>query len=75
MKIYITRKMPDPRDGGYEAALAEQIEHYVGMSKGRAFVLFTSYKAMTNLASLLRSASTTSTTSCSCRARACPGIG
>jgi len=54
MKIYITRKMPDPRDGGYEAALAEQIEHYVGMSKGRAFVLFTSYKAMTNLASQLR---------------------
>ena len=54
MKLYITRKMPDPRDSGYEAALGEQIEHYVGMSKGRAFVLFTSYKAMTNLASALR---------------------
>jgi len=54
MKLYITRKMPDPRDSSYEAALAEQIEHFVGMSKGRAFVLFTSYKAMTNLASALR---------------------
>jgi ATP-dependent DNA helicase DinG len=54
MKIYITRKMPDPRDAGHEAALAEQIEHYVGMSKGRAFVLFTSYKTMSNLASALR---------------------
>ncbi len=54
MKLYITRKMPDPRDAGYEAALGEQIEHYVGMSKGRAFVLFTSYKAMSNLASALR---------------------
>jgi ATP-dependent DNA helicase DinG len=54
MKIYITRKMPDPRDAGYEAALAEQIEHYVGMTKGRAFVLFTSYKMMSALASALR---------------------
>jgi ATP-dependent DNA helicase DinG len=54
MKLYITRKMPDPRDSSYEAALAEHIEHFVGMTKGRAFVLFTSYKAMTNLASLLR---------------------
>ena len=54
MKIYITRKMPDPRDAAHEAALAEQIEHYVGMSKGRAFVLFTSYKTMSNLASALR---------------------
>jgi ATP-dependent DNA helicase DinG len=54
MKIYITRKIPDPRDAGYEAALGEQIVHYIGMSKGRAFVLFTSYRAMTNLASALR---------------------
>jgi ATP-dependent DNA helicase DinG len=54
MKLYITRKMPDPRDSGYEAALAQQIEHFVSMTKGRAFVLFTSYKAMTNLASALR---------------------
>jgi ATP-dependent DNA helicase DinG len=54
MRIYITRKMPDPRDTSYEAALAEQIEHFVGLSKGRAFVLFTSYKAMSNLASTMR---------------------
>ena len=54
MKLFITRKMPDPRDASYEAALATQIEHFVGMTKGRAFVLFTSYKAMTNLASAMR---------------------
>jgi ATP-dependent DNA helicase DinG len=54
MKIFITRKMPDPRDVGHEAALAGQIEHFVGLSKGRAFVLFTSYKTMTNLASAMR---------------------
>jgi ATP-dependent DNA helicase DinG len=54
MKLYITRKMPDPRDAGYAAALATQVEHFIGMTKGRAFVLFTSYKTMSELASELR---------------------
>ena len=54
MKLYLVRKMPDPRDAGYEAALAEQIEHYVQATKGRAFVLFTSYKLMSAMASALR---------------------
>jgi ATP-dependent DNA helicase DinG len=54
MRLYITRKMPDPRDAGYEAALAERIEHFVQMTKGRAFVLFTSYKTMSALASAMR---------------------
>lgn len=54
MRLYITRKMPDPRDAGYEAALAGQIEHFVQMTKGRAFVLFTSYKTMSALASAMR---------------------
>ncbi|MHA3773606.1 ATP-dependent DNA helicase [Verrucomicrobiota bacterium sgz303538] len=54
MKLFITRKMPDPRDSGYIAALAKQIEHYVGMTKGRAFVLFTAYKTMQELASQMR---------------------
>jgi ATP-dependent DNA helicase DinG len=54
MQLYVTRKMPDPRDDGYESALAEWIEHFVQKSKGRAFVLFTSYKAMSALASAMR---------------------
>ena len=54
MKLYITRKMPDPRDGSYEEALAAQVEHFVGLSRGRAFVLFTSYKAMQALAERMR---------------------
>lgn len=54
MRLYITRKMPDPRDGAYEAALAERIVHFVELTKGRAFVLFTSYKTMAALASELR---------------------
>jgi ATP-dependent DNA helicase DinG len=54
MRLYITRKMPDPRDAGYEAALAEQIEHFIQKTSGRAFVLFTSYKMMSALASSMR---------------------
>ncbi len=54
MRLFVVKKMPDPRDAGYDAALAEQIVHFVGLTKGRAFVLFTSYKTMTALASELR---------------------
>ncbi len=54
MRLYITRKMPDPRDAGYESALAERIEHFIEESKGRAFVLFTSYRAMSALATAMR---------------------
>ncbi|HZJ17059.1 MAG TPA: helicase C-terminal domain-containing protein [Chthoniobacteraceae bacterium] len=54
MRLFITKKMPDPRDAAYEGALAEQIEHFVEQTKGRAFVLFTSHKSMQNLASAMR---------------------
>ena len=54
MRLYITRKMPDPRESGYEAALAEKIEQFVQMTNGRAFVLFTSYKTLQALASAMR---------------------
>ncbi|MGC3992356.1 MAG: ATP-dependent DNA helicase [Chthoniobacteraceae bacterium] len=50
MKLYIPRKMPDPRDESYEESLAHWIEHFVGQTEGRAFVLFTSYRTMTSLA-------------------------
>ena len=54
MRLYVVKKMPDPRDPPYEQALAEQIEHFVQMTKGRAFVLFTSYRVMSALASAMR---------------------
>ncbi len=54
MRLYVTKKMPDPRDASYEQALAEKIEHFTAMTHGRAFVLFTSYKTMQNVASLCR---------------------
>jgi len=53
MRLYVTRKMPDPRDAGYEEALAAQVEKFVEMSQGRAFVLFTSYKTMQAMAERL----------------------
>jgi ATP-dependent DNA helicase DinG len=46
MRIFIVRKMPDPRDAGYEEALEHWIAHFVEQTDGRAFVLFTSYRGM-----------------------------
>ncbi|XHR30295.1 MAG: ATP-dependent DNA helicase [Chthoniobacteraceae bacterium] len=53
MRLYVTRKMPDPRDASYEEALAGQVQHFVEMTNGRAFVLFTSYKTMQSMAERL----------------------
>src|SRR5881394_2773531 len=50
MKIFIVRKMPDPRDAGYEEALEHWIAHFVEETEGRAFVLFTSYRGMQQVA-------------------------
>ncbi|HEX4085634.1 MAG TPA: helicase C-terminal domain-containing protein [Chthoniobacteraceae bacterium] len=53
MKLYITRKMPDPRDAAFEGELAGRIEKFVEMSQGRAFVLFTSHRTLQSLAEKL----------------------
>ena len=50
MKIFIVRQMPDPRDNGYEEALEHWIAHFVEETDGRAFVLFTSYRGMQQVA-------------------------
>src|SRR5213082_2927649 len=50
MKMFVVRKMPDPRDTGYAKALAHWVAHFVTETKGRAFVLFTSYRVMQQLA-------------------------
>jgi ATP-dependent DNA helicase DinG len=54
MKIFIVQKMPDPRGTGYEEALVEWIEHFTKESAGRAFVLFTSYRGMQQVAGLMQ---------------------
>src|SRR5450432_583486 len=51
MKLFVVRKMPDPREAGYSEALAKWIAHFVEDTEGRAFVLFTSYRSMQQLAS------------------------
>ncbi len=55
MKLYLTPTMPEsPRAPGYEDALAKWIEHFVGESQGRAFVLFTNYRLMAAMAQRTR---------------------
>ena len=54
MKMFIVQKMPDPRDSGYEEALVEWIEHFTKETAGRAFVLFTSYRGMQQVARLMQ---------------------
>jgi ATP-dependent DNA helicase DinG len=50
MKLLVVKKMPDPRDAGYNEALAQWVGHFVEKTDGRAFVLFTSYRVMQQLA-------------------------
>ena len=50
MKLFVVRKMPDPRDAAYSGALAEWVARFVEDTDGRAFVLFTSYRSMQQLA-------------------------
>ncbi len=50
MKLFVVQKMPDPRADGYIAALAHWVAHFVEETDGRAFVLFTSYRGMQQLA-------------------------
>ena len=50
MKLFTVKKMPDPREHGYADALVHWVEHFVKMTQGKAFVLFTSYKLMQEVA-------------------------
>ena len=55
MKLYVVRRMPDPRAADYNEALAEWVARFVEETEGRAFVLFTSYRAMQQLAGEMES--------------------
>src|SRR5438067_3363979 len=46
MRIFIVKKMPDPREAGYGEALEHWIAHFVEKTDGRAFVLFTNHRGM-----------------------------
>ena len=46
MRLYVVGKMPDPRDAGYRDALIHWVEHFIRLTYGKAFVLFTNFKLM-----------------------------
>src|ERR1041385_8386860 len=46
MKLFVVQKMPDPRNADYHKELERWIAHFVEKTDGRAFVLFTSYRAL-----------------------------
>jgi ATP-dependent DNA helicase DinG len=54
MKLFVAKKMPDPRDAGYRDALIHWIEHFVTMTHGKAFVLFTNFKTMLEVGELMQ---------------------
>src|SRR5881296_191214 len=54
MKMFIVQKMPDPRDAGYQKELEHWIAHFVEKTDGRAFVLFTSYRDMQQVAAQMQ---------------------
>jgi ATP-dependent DNA helicase DinG len=54
MKLFTVKKMPDPREHGYAEALEHWIGHFVKQTHGKAFVLFTSYKLMQEVADRMR---------------------
>ena len=53
MKLYVANKMPDPREAGYRDALMHWIEHFVRLTHGKAFVLFTNTRLMQEVAELM----------------------
>ncbi|MBL9118273.1 MAG: DEAD/DEAH box helicase [Verrucomicrobiaceae bacterium] len=50
MRLYLAKTMPEPTHKDYQATLARWIIHFLDLSKGRAFVLFTSYGSMKAMA-------------------------
>jgi ATP-dependent DNA helicase DinG len=44
--LYVPRDMPDPRDPAFPRAAADEVIRILNLSRGRAFVLFTSYQQM-----------------------------
>ena len=53
MRLYLVKSMPQPGAPDYDRILSERIRHFLDLSDGRAFVLFTSYSQMQHMADLL----------------------
>lgn len=52
--LYLPRGLPDPGTAGYNDSVIETTERVLAISGGRAFVLFTSYRALDHAAQVLR---------------------
>ena len=48
--IYIEKTLPNPNEPGFVKVAAEKLKKYILQTKGRAFVLFTSYEMLGTLA-------------------------
>src|SRR5262249_29415468 len=44
--LYVPQHLPDPRDASFTEFASEEIVRLLNLSRGRAFVLFTSYQQM-----------------------------
>lgn len=53
MTLHVETKLPEPSAPNFMQAACERIEHYVNLTEGRAFVLFTSYYQMNEAAEML----------------------
>jgi ATP-dependent DNA helicase DinG len=49
MRFFAVRKMSDPREDSYREEMARWIQHFIQMTHGKAFVLFTNFKLMLDL--------------------------
>ena len=54
VKLFLAKSMPTPAEIDYTPAAAKAIDHFVRMTKGRAFVLFTSYAMLKKCSDILR---------------------
>lgn len=54
MRLIVARSMPEPDQPEYAEVLPEWIKRYLAESRGRAFVLFTSYRMMVQVAEKVR---------------------
>jgi len=54
MKVFVAHKMPDPREAAYRDALRHWVEHFIRLTHGKAFVLFTNFKLMHEVAELMQ---------------------
>lgn len=52
--LYVPRQMPPPQAPGFAQAVARQLEDILGLSQGRAFVLFTTHRNLETVSGLLR---------------------